>query len=123
MRTKCHLKKDDKVKVLAGKDKGKIGKVIEINSKKGRVLVENINIVKKHSRPSAQNKQGGIIETEAVKLQSPTILERYRNRTAMKRLGNPEEVASLVLYLASEKASYITGAAIPVAGGADLLTF
>jgi large subunit ribosomal protein L24 len=65
MRTKCHLKKDDKVKVLAGKDKGKIGKVIEVNSKKERVLVENINIVKRHSRPSAQNKQGGIIESEA----------------------------------------------------------
>ena len=65
MRTKCHLKKDDKVKVLAGKDKGKIGKVIEINSKKERVLVENINIVKRHSRPSAQNKQGGIVESEA----------------------------------------------------------
>jgi len=65
MRTKCHLKKDDKVKVLTGKDKGKIGKVLEINSKKERVLVENINIVKRHSRPSAQNKQGGIIESEA----------------------------------------------------------
>ena len=65
----------------------------------------------------------GFIETEAVKLQSPDILERYKKRTAMKRLGGPEEVASLVLYLVSEKASYITGAAIPVAGGADLLTF
>ncbi|MCP3954086.1 MAG: 50S ribosomal protein L24 [Desulfobacterales bacterium] len=65
MRTKFHLKKDDKVKVLAGKDKGKIGKILEVNSKKERVLVENINIVKRHSRPSAQNKQGGIIESEA----------------------------------------------------------
>lgn len=65
MQTKCHLKKDDKVKVIAGKDKGKIGKVLEVNSKKERVLVENINIVKRHSRPSAQNKQGGIIESEA----------------------------------------------------------
>jgi large subunit ribosomal protein L24 len=65
MQTKCHLKKNDKVKVIAGKDKGKIGKVIRVHGKKGRVLVENINIVKKHSRPSAQNKQGGIIESEA----------------------------------------------------------
>ena len=65
MQTKCHLKKDDKVKVLAGKDKGKIGKIIEVNNKKNRVLIENINIVKRHSRPSAQNKQGGIVETEA----------------------------------------------------------
>jgi len=65
MRTKCHLKKDDKVKVLVGRDKGKVGKVISVNGKKNRVLVENVNIVKKHSRPSAQNQQGGIIETEA----------------------------------------------------------
>lgn len=65
IRTRCHLKKDDKVKVLAGKDKGKIGKILEVNNKKARVLVENINIVKRHARPSAQNKQGGIIETEA----------------------------------------------------------
>jgi large subunit ribosomal protein L24 len=60
------LKKNDKVKVIAGKDKGKIGKVLRVNGKKERVLVENINIVKKHSRPSAQNKQGGIIESEAL---------------------------------------------------------
>ncbi len=65
IRSKCRLKKDDKVKVIAGKDKGKIGKVLEVKSKNNRVLVENINIVKRHSRPSAQNKQGGIIESEA----------------------------------------------------------
>jgi large subunit ribosomal protein L24 len=51
LKTKCHLKKDDKVKVIAGKDKGKIGKVLKINRKKERVLVENINIVKRHQRP------------------------------------------------------------------------
>ena len=61
---KCLLKKDDKVKVLAGKDKGKIGKILKIDRKKDRVLVENINVVKRHSRPSATNRQGGIIETE-----------------------------------------------------------
>jgi large subunit ribosomal protein L24 len=65
MRSKCNLRKDDKVKVIAGKDKGKIGKVLSVNSKNNRVLVENINIMKRHSRPSAQNKQGGIIESEA----------------------------------------------------------
>jgi large subunit ribosomal protein L24 len=59
------LKKDDKVKVVTGKDKGKIGKVIKIDRDHGRVLVENINIIKRHSRPSAQNRQGGIIEREA----------------------------------------------------------
>lgn len=62
---KINLKKDDKVKVVAGKDKGKIGKVLKVDQKKYRVLVENINMIKRHSRPSAQNRQGGIIEREA----------------------------------------------------------
>ena len=53
VKTKTHLKKDDKVKVIAGKDNGKIGKILKIHRKKERVLVENINIVKRHQRPSA----------------------------------------------------------------------
>lgn len=64
-RYKCRLKKDDKVKVVAGKDKGKIGKILKVDRKNHRVLVENINIIKRHQRPSAQNRQGGIVETEA----------------------------------------------------------
>ena len=64
-RDKCMLKKDDKVKVIAGKDQGKIGKVLRVDRKKNRVLVENINMVKRHVRPSAKNRQGGIIESEA----------------------------------------------------------
>jgi len=65
MKDKCLIRKDDKVKVIAGKDKGKIAKVIKVIRKKNRVLVENINMVKRHSKPTAQNKQGGIIEGEA----------------------------------------------------------
>jgi len=64
-RYKCNLKKDDKVKVLAGKDKGKIGKVIKVDRKNERVLVEHVNIAKRHQRPTAQNRQGGIVESEA----------------------------------------------------------
>lgn len=63
---KCLIKKDDKVKILAGKDKGKIGKILKLDKKKNRVLVENINMVKRHSKPSAQNRQGGIVEGEAM---------------------------------------------------------
>jgi large subunit ribosomal protein L24 len=63
--TGCHIKKDDKVKVITGKDKGKIGKVLKIINKKNRVLVENVNIVKHHTKPSAKNRQGGIVESEA----------------------------------------------------------
>lgn len=62
---KCHIKKDDKVKVIVGKDKGKIGKVLSIKRSKNRVVVENINIIKRHAKPSAQHRQGGIIESEA----------------------------------------------------------
>lgn len=59
------IKKDDKVKVVTGKDRGKIGKVLRVLHKKQRVLVEHVNMVKRHSRPSAKNRQGGIIEGEA----------------------------------------------------------
>lgn len=65
IRSKCHLKKDDKVKVIAGKDKGKIGKVLRVIRKDSRVLVENINMIKRHTKPSATNRQGGIVEGEA----------------------------------------------------------
>jgi len=64
-RDAIQIKKDDKVKVIVGKDKGKVGKVLRVNRKKNRVLVENINIVKRHTKPNAQNRQGGILESEA----------------------------------------------------------
>nr|WP_320045582.1 50S ribosomal protein L24 [uncultured Desulfobacter sp.] len=56
------IKKDDKVKVLTGKDKGKIGKVLKVVKKTNRIVVENINVVKVHQRPSQENPQGGIVE-------------------------------------------------------------
>ncbi len=62
---RCLVKKDDKVKIIAGKDKGKIGKVLKVNRKKNRVLVENVNIIKRHTKPTAKTKQGGIVEGEA----------------------------------------------------------
>ncbi len=60
-----YIKKNDKVKIITGKDKGKIGKVLNVIKKKDRILVENINIVKRHTRPTASNRQGGIVESEA----------------------------------------------------------
>lgn len=59
---KIRIKKDDKVKVLTGKDKGKIGKVLKVAKKTNRIIVENINMVKVHQRPSQENPQGGIVE-------------------------------------------------------------
>lgn len=60
-----HVKKGDTVIVNAGKDKGKKGRVLAAYPKKDRVLVEGINLVKKHSRPSQANPQGGIVTQEA----------------------------------------------------------
>ena len=62
---KFHIRKDDKVIVLAGKDKGKTGKVLKMILDKQRALVEGVNIVKKSTKPSAKNPQGGIVEMEA----------------------------------------------------------
>ena len=65
LRERCNIRKNDKVKIIAGKDKGKIGKVLNPVRKKNRLVVENINMVKIHSKPSATNRQGGILEREA----------------------------------------------------------
>lgn len=59
------IKKDDLVKVITGKDKGKEGKVLSVDTKNNKVLVEGVNMVSKHSKPSMTNQQGGIIEKEA----------------------------------------------------------
>ena len=59
------IKKGDTVKVIAGKDKDKEGKVIAVDTKNHRVLAEGVNMVTKHTKPSAANQQGGIVETEA----------------------------------------------------------
>ena len=59
------IKKGDTVKVIAGKDKDKEGKVIAVDPKNNRVTVEGINVVKKHEKPSVANQNGGIIQKEA----------------------------------------------------------
>lgn len=64
----------------------------------------------------------GFIATEAVQLYDERMTERIVKRTALKRMGQPAEVADVVAFLASDAASYITGAVIPVTGGIDLLT-
>ena len=59
------IKKDDLVKVIAGKDNGKQGKVLHVDTKKNKVVVEGCNMVTKHSKPSAANPNGGIVNHEA----------------------------------------------------------
>ena len=61
---KLHIKKGDTVSVLAGDDKGKTGRVLSIKAKENRAIVEGINMVTKHAKPSMANQQGGIIHQE-----------------------------------------------------------
>jgi 3-oxoacyl-[acyl-carrier protein] reductase len=65
----------------------------------------------------------GIIGTEAFGFGDPAMNERMERRTAMRRAGEPQEVSDVVAFLCSDLASYVTGAALPVAGGIDLFTF
>jgi large subunit ribosomal protein L24 len=73
---KLNIKKGDTVQVLAGDDKGKKGRVIEIDKVKMKALVEGVNIISRHTKPSAQNTQGGIVKKEAlVHLSNLSILD------------------------------------------------
>src|SRR5690625_2639693 len=60
-----HVKKGDKVKVLSGKDRGKQGVILEAYPKVERVLVEGVNMIQKHAKPSQENAHGGILNLEA----------------------------------------------------------
>ena len=63
--TKLKIKTGDTVKVIAGDHKGSEGKVLKVSREKNKAIVEGVNMVKKHTKPSAQNPQGGIVEKEA----------------------------------------------------------
>lgn len=62
---KLHCKKGDTVLILSGKDKGKKGKILQVFPKEGKIIVEGVNIVKKHTRPTKDIRQGGIIQKPA----------------------------------------------------------
>lgn len=63
--SKLHIKKGDLVVVLSGTDKGKTGRVLEVLRDKQKAIVEGVNVITKHAKPSAQNPQGGRVEKEA----------------------------------------------------------
>lgn len=63
--SKLHIKKGDTVIVISGEDKGQSGRVLEVLVKEQRAIVEGLNMIKKHAKPSAKNPQGGIISKEA----------------------------------------------------------
>ena len=71
---KLHVKTGDTVYVISGKDKGQTGKVLQVFTKKGKVLVEGINKVTKHLKPNQMNPQGGVVEREAPIFSSKVML-------------------------------------------------
>lgn len=71
---KIHVKKDDMVYITSGKDKGKVGKVLKVFPKKGKVIVEGVNIVTKHMKPNQMNPQGGVVERPAPMYSSKVML-------------------------------------------------
>lgn len=71
---KVHVKKNDKVIVISGKDKGKVSEVLTVYPKKGKVLVKDVNVVSKHTKPNKKNVQGGIIKNEAPIFSSKVML-------------------------------------------------
>jgi large subunit ribosomal protein L24 len=65
MRGRFSLKKNDLVMVIAGREKGKSGRILKVFPRKNRALIEKVNFIKRHTRPSGQTRQGGIVEKEA----------------------------------------------------------
>jgi large subunit ribosomal protein L24 len=85
------IKKDDLVLVTSGDHKGKQGRVIEVDRKKDRVLVEGINLVTKHRKPSAQNPQGGIEKKEAtIHISNVMVVDTKGNITRVGRRTGSE---------------------------------
>lgn len=78
---KFKIKKGDMVEVIAGKEKGKTGKVLGVVVEKSRVLVEGLNRVKRHTKPSQKNQAGGIIEKEAaIHISNVMLLDPKTNK-------------------------------------------
>lgn len=93
---KLHVRSGDYVEVIAGKDKGKRGKILGVEPERSRVIVEGVNIVKRHTKPSRQNTQGGIIEKPAP-IHSSNVLLYCKQcekgvRTGKKFLDDGEKV-------------------------------
>ncbi len=86
MQPKLHIKKGDTVKVLAGNSKGMQGKVLIVETKDYKAIVEGINMVSKHTKPNAKNTQGGIVKQEApVHISNLMVVDSKGNATKIGR--------------------------------------
>ncbi len=89
--TKLHVKKGDMVQVITGNDKGKKGRVVEVKTDSLRAIVEGINIVSRHTKPNAQNQNGGIIKKEApVHISNLMVVDKAGLATRIGRKENEE---------------------------------
>ncbi len=92
MSTKRHVKKGDEVVVIAGAEKGKRGKVIQVLPRKERVIVEGANMIKKHVRKSQQHQQGAILEREGtIHISNVMQADKYDARAAKRGGGEQAE--------------------------------
>ncbi len=94
---KLHIRKGDLVKVISGDSKGQEGKVLEIIAESRRAIVEKVNLVSKHTKPNAQNTQGGIVKQEATIDLSNLMLVDPKSGKAT-RIGRKEVDGKLVRY-------------------------
>ncbi len=95
--SKLHIKKGDVVYVNTGVDKGKTGRVVKVHVEKQRALVEGINMVTKHAKPSAKNPQGGIVKMEApIHISNLNVVDPKSGKPT--RIGRKEVDGKLVRY-------------------------
>ena len=88
--SKVHVKKDDQVVILSGKDKGKKGKVLAVSPKEGKVIIEGCNMVTKHVKPKQMGQTGGIVKAEGALYASKVML-------VCPKCGKPTRLAHKVL--------------------------
>ena len=98
MQKKLHIKKGDNVVVIAGNDKGQKGRVLEIIRKTDRAIVEGVNMIKKHTKPNAENPQGGIVKKEAPIHISNLMIADPKSGEATKIGRRLDENGKLVRY-------------------------
>jgi large subunit ribosomal protein L24 len=84
---KIHVRKQDTVVVISGKDKGKIGEVLQVIPKSGKVLVKGVNVVTKHEKPSRANMQGGLVHVEAA-INSSKVMLYCKNCKGATRIAH-----------------------------------
>jgi large subunit ribosomal protein L24 len=84
LKVKLHVNKGDEVVVISGDDKGKIAKVLEVYPKRGKILVEGVNIIKKHTKAQGPGQEGEIVERESVIFASKVMLWDDENKKASR---------------------------------------